>query len=164
MCAVADIALEQTVYNFTEQSGPLQVCINITNNVTVEANFSITVQTDADGGTAQIGDFEIFRKEIIISSGQSCFEIKIFLDAILEGEETFRVSIESTDSALNVVVPQAEVTILDSTSKFLLFSWNKYPYTVIVVMQSLMLHLNRLHTNFPSRANRCKYASTSQTT
>ena len=125
MCAVADIALEQTVYNFTEQSEPLQVCINITNNVTVEANFSITVQTDADGGTAQIGDFEIFRKEVIIRSGQSCFEIKVFLDAILEGEETFRVSMESTDSALNVVVPQAEVTILDSTSKFLLFWRNK---------------------------------------
>ena len=125
MCAVADIALEQTVYSFTEQSGPLQVCIKITNNVTVEANFSITVQTDADGGTAEIGDFEIFMNEIIISSGLSCFEIKVFLDAILEGEETFRVSIESTDSALNVVVPQAEVRILDSTSKFLLLCWNK---------------------------------------
>ena len=86
--------------------------------MTVEANFSISVQTDADEGTAEIGDFEMFEKEIIVSPGQTCFEIKIILDAILENKETFKVSIESTDSALNVVVPQAEVTILDTTSKF----------------------------------------------
>ena len=86
--------------------------------MTVEANFSISVQTDADEGTAEIGDFEMFEKEIIVSPGQTCFEIKIILDAILENKETFKVSIESSDSALNVVVPQAEVTILDTTSKF----------------------------------------------
>ena len=97
----------------------MQVCINIINNVTVDANFSITVRTDAEDGIAEIGDFEMFEKEISIITGQTCFEIKIFPDAILEDEETFRVSIESTDSALNVIVPQAEVTILDSTSEFI---------------------------------------------
>ena len=86
--------------------------------MTVEANFSISVQTDADEGTAEIGDFEMFEKEIIVSPGQTCFEIKIILDAILENRETFIVSIESTDSAFNVIVPQAQVIILDSTSKF----------------------------------------------
>ena len=115
--AVADIAFEQTEFEFTEQGEPLQVCINITNNVTVEANFSITVRTDAEEGTANFEDFEIFEKDIIISTGQTCFEIKIFLDAILEDMETFQVTMESTDSALNVVVPHAEITILDSTSK-----------------------------------------------
>ena len=94
------------------------MCINITNNVTVEANISITVRTDAEEGTADIRDFEVFEKEIIVSSGKTCFEIKVFPDAILEDEETFPVSIESSDSALNVVVSQAEVTILDSTSEF----------------------------------------------
>ena len=118
--AVADIALEQTEYEFTEQGEPLQVCINITNNVTVEANFSITVRTDADEGTADVGDFERFEKEIMINTGQTCFDVIIFLDAILEDDETFRVSMESTDSALNVVVPQAEVTIFDGTSEFIL--------------------------------------------
>ena len=97
----------------------MQACINITNNVTVEANFSITVRTDAEDGIAEIGDFEMFEKEISIITGQTCFEIKIFPDAILEDEETFRVSIESTDSALNVLLPQADVTILDSTSEFI---------------------------------------------
>ena len=97
------------------------MCINITNNVTVETNFSITVRTDAEEGTADFGDFELFEKEIIANTGKICFEIKIFLDAILEDEETFQVSIESSsDSALNVVVPQAEVTMLDSTSEFII--------------------------------------------
>ena len=97
----------------------MQVCINITNNVTVEANFSVTVtvETDADGGNAEVGDFEMFEKEIPITSESTCFEIMIFLDNILEDEETFRVSVESTDSVLNASVSQAEITILDSTSK-----------------------------------------------
>ena len=99
----------------------MQVCINIINNVTVEANFSITVQTDAEEGTADIGDFEMFENEIIVITGHTCFEIRIFLDAILEDKETFQVSVESTDLALNVVVPQASVTILDSTGKSLYF-------------------------------------------
>ena len=117
--AVADIAFEQTEYEFTEQSESLQVCINITNNVTVEANFSITVRTDAEEGTADIGDFEMFENEITVSTGHTCFEIWIFLDAILEDKEAFQVSVESTDLAFNVVVPQASVTILDSTGKFI---------------------------------------------
>ena len=103
----------------------MQVCINITNNVTVEANFSITIQTDAEEGTADIGDFEMFENEIIVSTGHTCFEIRIFLDAILEDKETFQVFMESTDLALNVVVPQARVTILDSTGKFIVSTAKK---------------------------------------
>ena len=118
--AVADIALEQTEYEFAEQNEPLQVCINIINNVTVEANFSITVRTDADGGTAEIEDFETFEKNLIVNTGRTCFEINIFQDAILEDDETLQASIELTDSAFSVVVPRAYVTILDSTSKFIL--------------------------------------------
>ena len=134
------------MYEFTEQDELLQVCINITNNVTVEANISITVRTDAEEGTADIRDFEVFEKEIIVSSGKTCFEIKVFPDAILEDEETFPVSIESSDSALNVVVSQAEVTILDSTSEFFIV-----PKEFFLAMYIPTLHINTINHRYMTR-------------
>ena len=104
------------MYTFAEQTQPLEVCINITNNVTIEADLSITFQTDANQGTAEREDFEML-EDIFMITGRTCFEILIFPDTKLEGNETFRISIESMNSALNLSVPQAEVTILDSTSK-----------------------------------------------
>ena len=101
------------------------MCVNITNNVTVEANFSITARTDADEGNAEIEDFDILGEEIVLN-GRTCFKIMIFPDNIVEEDETFQVSIESLNSALNVTVPQAEVTILDSTSKSIV-EFNKLP-------------------------------------
>ena len=124
------------------------VCINIINNVTVEPNFSITLQANAVEGTAKIGDFEMSEREVVISMKQTCFEIMIFLDAILEHEEIFQLFIESTDSALNISLPQAEITILDSTSKLVkrpvnVFSILSFSQTVHQICQSTYMSVSR---------------------
>ena len=93
------------------------------------------------------------------------FEIMIFLDAILEDEETFWVSIEPVDSAINVSVHQSKITIVDSTSKFTAGSKNTL-YIVIMMahiegaytkyinfVQLLISHSNRLSMNLLSRVN-----------
>lgn len=59
----------------------------------------------------------MLEKDLTIRSEQTCFEVTIFLDAILEDEETFQVILNSTDSGINVSVSCAEITILDITGE-----------------------------------------------
>ena len=105
------------MYETSEGPTPFSFCIELQNNVSIEANLILHLQTDE--GTASNRDFMSIDKEQSVN-GSTCFEIiSIFSDDLLEDNETFIISIESRDSRLIVDVSEAQIRIVDENSKTL---------------------------------------------
>ena len=115
---VAVIAFEQTLYNFSEDSMPSEVCIVVENGVTLEVNVSVTVRTVA--GTALSDDFGSIKSNFSFMSSRACFGVSVLLDGLLEEAETFNITLESMNERLFVSIPQAEIEIADANSKLIL--------------------------------------------
>lgn len=108
--AAAIISLREAAYDFTEGLTPFQICADITNNVLIEVELELNVQTMP--GTADNSDFEAVNMNVSVNDS-TCFEIMAFPDEFLEDDEMFNVVIGSRDSRLVLSVFQADVRIRD---------------------------------------------------
>ena len=115
---VADLSLEQTTYQFREQPEASEVCINIANNVTIEAIISITLLPNFQDGTADMRDVQLLQANVVATI-RTCFDIIISPDEILEETEILALSVLSNDSRLRLSVSEGEITIFDGSSKSL---------------------------------------------
>ena len=94
------------------------MCIDITNNVTIEVNLTLIILTQEDSATSN--DFTRINETFSVN-GPGCFSIDILSDDIVEDNETFVVMVDSDDSRL-IVLPggsNANITIIDTSSKLL---------------------------------------------
>ena len=114
---VAAVEFSQTAYMFTENEPLSQICIVITNDVTVEANLELTLQSeDSSAGSS---DFQSINEVVVIANTTTCITVQgIAGDGLVETPEMFRVSIQSGNPRL-VISPTNEIVviIMDSDSK-----------------------------------------------
>lgn len=112
----AVVALNQSLYNFTEGRPPFIVCIDVVNGVSIEAGLALNVQ--AVVGTAGSTDFEALSRDVLVN-GSTCVEVMILPDELLEAEEFFSILIGSRDPRLTTVpaLSQTEIRIQDGNSK-----------------------------------------------
>jgi hypothetical protein len=111
----AVITLNQSQYNFTEGQPPFTVCIDVENNVSIQAQLALSIETQAD--TAGSNDFVPLNQEELVNAS-TCFEVIIRADSILEEEERFGILLESRDPRLLIKLSEAEIRITDSNSKY----------------------------------------------
>ena len=113
--------LDQLFYVIDEDSDSVSVCINITNNVTLETSLQLTIRTQE--GSATSSDFIGLDRPLLLN-GSTCFTISIIPDELVEINETFNVTIESNTERL--VIPlensQAVITITDVNGKFNIYT------------------------------------------
>lgn len=102
--------------NFTEQSLPFEVCIALLNEVSIEAELSLHLQTEEL--TATSDDFFEFNATISFN-GSTCLQVDVLTDDILEETETFEISLESLDPRLVLILgsEQTRINVIDSNSK-----------------------------------------------
>lgn len=112
--AGANVSLNQSLYEFTEGQPPFVVCVDVVNDVIIEAQLALSILTQP--GTAGSDDFSALNQQVFVNRS-TCFEVMIASDDLLEDEEEFDILIESGDSRLNTVVSEASIRIIDSNSK-----------------------------------------------
>ena len=132
--AAAIISLSEAVYDFTEGLPPFQVCADVTNNVLIEVELELNVQTMP--GSADDSDFEAVNMNISVNNS-TCFEIIVFSDDFLEDSEMFTVVIGSRDSRLVLSLFQADVRIRDSNRE------SNISYYFPILLLLFINHVNR---------------------
>lgn len=116
--------LSEPLYTFVEGSPPSDVCISITNNVTIDTEVSLLLNLRTEEGTATLLDFELNNSELLIP-GSMCFSDIITItspDNLLEANETFSIAITPRDPQLAVApaeTSRADILIIDTDSELL---------------------------------------------
>ena len=110
----AIVTLNQSQYEFTEGQPPFLVCIEVVDDVSIEAQLALNIRTET--GTAGTSDFEALDQQVFVN-GSTCFEVMIVADELLEEEEVFTLLTGSGDTRLSTMVSEAEIHIIDSNSK-----------------------------------------------
>ncbi len=116
---VAIVEFSESVYEFREDDASTEICIVLTNNVTIETNLQVRVQTEE--GTTNGSDFQgIDEENMMINGPRTCFTVQgIGTDGLVEPTEMFTVSLESLNPSRLMLSSPTEVTvvIMDSDSE-----------------------------------------------
>ena len=110
------IGFTQLERNVTEQSMSVEVCIALFNEVSIEAELSLYLQTEELTATSE--DF-LELNATISFNGSTCLQVDVFTDDVLEDTETFGITLESLDPRLMLILGSEEtrIDIIDSNSK-----------------------------------------------
>lgn len=122
------VGLTQEVYLARESDGSVGICVNLSgtlerevavwlstvDNIDQRSNLSRNALATPAEDYLSLSTILTFTDEEVM-----CCNISLLEDLVIEDSESFTVSIVSNDTALVTAVNEAEVSLLDSTSKFI---------------------------------------------
>ena len=120
-----DVVFEEPSYTANETSGTVMVCV-VKNGLLARP---IALQLSTTPGSAQeTADFTPTQLIVETTVPRDCIEIPITADDLVETPETFSVEVTNinSDPAVNILQPEVEILINDSSTVSVVFSMSAY--------------------------------------
>ena len=123
--AEVDVVFEEPSYTANETSGTVMVCV-VKNGLLARP---IALQLSTTPGSAQeTADFTPTQLIVETTLPRDCIEISITADDLVETPEIFSVEVTNinSDPAVNILQPEVEILINDSSTVSVVFSMSAY--------------------------------------